>query len=153
MTEAIANGRPPVEAYFAEGERRGLRWTRLRWAVLRLIWSAGEPIGAYEAAARLKVGTRRTHTTSVYRCLHRLQEVGLVIPVCSRKRFILSPDPAVSHWGMLLCRTCRDCLAVDLSDALDGLEREIRQTGFTPRAYVIECEGICRACTEAGRSP
>lgn len=143
---AAAGGRLPVEDYLAEGARRGVIWTALRSEVLHLIWSLDRPVGAYDAAARLSGGDVRVHPTSVYRCLHCLRDAGLVIPVVSWNRYLLTPDPAVTLWGLLLCGSCGACRPVDLSGELGALEGRVKAQGHAPSTYTIECRGRCRRC-------
>jgi Fur family transcriptional regulator, zinc uptake regulator len=148
---AVIDGRPPFEIYLEEGARRGIQWTPNRRMVLHLVWSAPEPIGAYEAAARLRRTQGKIHPTSIYRSLYCLQQVGLIIPVATWKRYLLSPDPAVPLWGLLLCKGCGDCTPFALSAEFDALARKVRLERFRPSDYRIECEGVCSACSLQGR--
>lgn len=138
----------PLDDYVACGSDAGIRWTRRREAVLRLIWSARRPLGAYEVAERLGGGGRVVHPASVYRCLRCFEEAGLVLPVVTWKKHLLSPDPRVRCWGLLLCRGCGSCTAVDLSRERRALDGKLAARGFVPRAYSAESEGQCRACAE-----
>jgi Fe2+ or Zn2+ uptake regulation protein len=119
--------------------------------LLRLIWSAGAPLGAYEAATQLAVPGRSAHPASVYRLLQSFQEAGLVLPIVTWNRYLVSPDPAVRLWGLLLCRSCRSCTAVDLASEQEALDRRLEARAFAGRRCCIECEGECRACL--GRGP
>lgn len=143
---AVAAGLAPIEDYMAAGARRGLKWTEQRREVLHLLWSLGRPVGAYDAAARLSAGRAQVHPTTVYRCFHRLRNAGLVIKVFSWNRYLISPDPAASIWGLLLCKTCHDCRPIDLSHEQAGLERRAKAQGYAPSTYAVECQGRCLPC-------
>jgi Fur family zinc uptake transcriptional regulator len=145
--------RLPLEAYRLHGSEAGLRWTGTREAVLRLIWGSGKPLGAYEAAARLSSPERPVHAASVYRCLNCLSEAGLILPLLAWKKYLISPDPGVRTWGVLLCGGCGACSAVDLSGQADALHRRCAEYRFVPRAFAAECEGRCGGCTDRGGQP
>ncbi|WP_114952144.1 Fur family transcriptional regulator [Sphingosinicella terrae] len=151
MAEAGSpGGRLPLEAYLAEGERQGMIWTRMRRAVLEGAWRAGAPVGAYDLLDRLRRESGRAHLASVYRCLQALQAAGLVVPVLSWKRFLLSPDPRVRLWGLLLCDRCQTCLTIDLTSMIAQLDRRAREQNFSPGSHAIECRGRCRTCRGKG---
>ena len=143
---AVADGRLSVEDYLAEGARRGVVWTEQRYEVLLLLWNLARPVGAYDAAARLSAGKAHVHATSVYRCFHCLEGAGLVMRVVSWNRYMLIPDPAVSIWGILLCKGCGTCYPIDLSREYAGLAWRVKTQGFDPSAYTVECGGRCRRC-------
>jgi Fur family transcriptional regulator, zinc uptake regulator len=144
--DVAAGRRLPIEAYFAHGASTGLRWPQLRERLLRLIWSARRPLGAYEAAERLSRRGHRTHPTSVYRLLECFERSGLVLPVVTWNRYLLSPDPAVTLWALLLCRRCGACMAVAMAGEQEALARRIEAHGFATRRCCIECEGQCHFC-------
>lgn len=139
--------RLPIEAYRAHGASAGLQWTKPRERLLHLIWTEEKPLGAYEAADRLSGQGARAHATSIYRWMQSFEEAGLVLPIVTWNRFLLSPDPAVKLWGLLLCRGCRACIPVNLAPERPWLERTLGHRGFEARRYCVECEGQCSACT------
>jgi len=69
-----------------------------------------------------------------------------VLPVVRWKKYLLSPDPTVRCWALLLCRACRACTAVDLSHEQARVDTRLRDTGFAPRRYSVESEGRCIDC-------
>lgn len=138
--------RLPIEAYLAHGASAGLRWTELRERLLRLIWSVSAPLGAYEAAERLSARGRSAHPTSVYRWLQCFERAGLVLKIVSWNRFLLSPNPTVPLWGLLLCRSCRSCAVIDLTPESDPLDRMLAERSFSQSRRCVECEGRCQAC-------
>lgn len=138
--------RLPFESYIEEGARRGIQWTTLRKAVLRLVWQTQEPLGAYEIARRLRIGDKTFHPTAAYRCLHCLLQAGLVLPILSWKRYFLSPDPAVKLWGLLLCSSCRSCTPLPLRHEHDALTGMLRDRGFRPLLPAVEAKGSCAGC-------
>jgi Fur family zinc uptake transcriptional regulator len=148
LTHSTPNRRLPLEDYVSHGSAAGIRWTRRREDVLRLIWGAGRPLGAYEVAEQLGAGDEVVHPASVYRCLRCLEEAGLVLPVVTWKKHLVSPDPRVKGWGLLLCRHCRSCTAIDLTPERRRLDRRLAARGFAPRSCSAESEGACLTCRE-----
>jgi Fur family zinc uptake transcriptional regulator len=145
-------GRLPFDAYLTAGSEAGLRWSLMPRSVLHLLWSAAEPLGAYQAAERLSTPARRVHPTSVYRGLRALVDAGLVVPIVTWKKYLISPDPGTPRlWAALLCRSCRSCTLVEVAGGRAELERRSRRRGFAPRLCSAECEGTCRTCAGEGR--
>lgn len=149
----LSEERLPLEVYVSYGTSAGVRWTALRELVLGFLWSANKPVGVYEAASRLSKAGRATHPTSVYRCLSCLEEAGLVLPIVTWNRYMLSPDPMVTWWGVLLCSFCRSCTPFPLTEEREALGRELRARTFAPYRHSAECQGRCRRCQGAEVSP
>lgn len=144
--------RLPLDVYVSQGREAGIRWTELRLAVLRLFRDSAAPLGAYEAAARLTAQGTAIMPTSMYRCLRALDDAGLVVPIVTWRRFLLSPDPAVPLWGALLCAGCRSCTLVDLGHLHAEACRRVGAPGFRPRSWSVEAVGCCRACAARDQS-
>ena len=136
----------PFEAYLIHGESSGIRWSPHRENVLRALWNANRPMGAYEIAHVLGTSRGPKHPTVIYRCLHAFQHARLVLPIITWKRFVISPDPSTVCWGLLLCKSCRSHLPVDLTTQVVGLNTRLAERGFIPRDVSAEVEGVCRAC-------
>lgn len=148
LTLARPKRRLRFEDYVAHAAAGGLRMTERRRDVLRLIWNAARPIGAYEIAEQLGQNGASAHPAIVYRCLHRLAQAGLIIPILSWKRHVIAPVPGVGRWGVLLCSNCRACTPVDLGGEHQLLIRRVHVAGWTPRTWSAEAEGLCRACRQ-----
>lgn len=144
-----ASGRLPLEEYLSHGMTAGIRWTQIRAAVLHSLWSAGTPLGAYETAERLSKPERQVHATSVYRCLRCFADAGLVVPIVVWKKYLISPNPSVRAWGVLLCKSCGSGSTIDLSRELGPLSKALETRCFVPRIFAAECEGRCGECSGA----
>jgi Fur family zinc uptake transcriptional regulator len=150
MLAITARGRLPLELYVSRGSEAGVQWTLLRKTVLQMFWGTGSPLGAYEAAERLSSPGCRVHPTSVYRCLHCLVNARLVLPILTWKKFLISPDPDIASWALLLCRSCQSCSPVVLSDGCRELEQNLASRRFSQRIISAESQGVCRECSEQG---
>ena len=137
-----------LNTYCEIGRSRGLELTPLRMEVLTKLWEANQPMGAYGIAKELtRDGSDKAHANSVYRSLSRLAEAGLVVPIASWKRHLISPDPDQASWLVALCTNCSSlsCIpAVELGERINAI---CRDHSFANQTSYLECLGTCRACT------
>lgn len=130
---------------------RGLRFTALRKQVLRLVWDSHKPVGAYDILDSLKQDGKKAAPPTVYRALDFLIDADLVHRLDSLNAFVGCPDPSSSHRGQfLICRGCRT--VAELDDAkINSLVQDIAaDLGFSAEQQMLEIQGLCQACREAG---
>lgn len=140
------------EIYICAGSAAGIEWSPMRKALLRVLWSAVKPIGAYELAAYLRRQFGKSHPTVVYRCLEQFLDARLIVQIITWRRYLISPDPADWPWAALLCMRCKSATLIRIPGATDALARRSANLNFTPKVCWIEGEGQCRQCTVV-RSP
>jgi len=129
----------------------GLRFTALRRRVLQLVWDSHKPVGAYDILDSLKQDGKKAAPPTVYRALDFLIDADLVHRLDSLNAFVGCPDPSSSHRGQfLICRGCRT--VTELDDAkINSLVQDIAaDLGFTAEQQMLEIQGLCQACREAG---
>ena len=135
-------------------ESRGAQFTKVRRQILGLLWDSGRPTGAYELIEALKENeTRQVAPTTVYRALEFLISEGLVSKIESRNAYVPCAHPERQRSSMFFI--CNGCGAsAELED--EPLERVISevaaQIGFHTSRRVIEVEGTCTRCNEAGEA-
>lgn len=134
----------PYADYLRCGTARGIRWTMLREEVLALLWADPRPWNAYQIAGALGSGGPRPN--SVYRALKPLEEAGLILPIVSRNRHIVSPDPWARDWGVMLCASCGRAVAVRMPGQQARLRELCAARGFRPARTYVECVGRCEGC-------
>ena len=130
---------------------RGLRFTALRKQVLRLVWDSHKPVGAYDILDSLKQDGKKAAPPTVYRALDFLIDADLVHRLDSLNAFVGCPDPSSSHRGQfLICRGCRT--VAELDDAkINSLVQDIAaDLGFSAEQQMLEIQGLCQACRDAG---
>ena len=146
--EARASGPlPPLDDYHRLGEARKVSWTLHRTKILSLLWKSRKPWGAYGIAERLSRGDFKMHPNSVYRSMRILEGARLVIPVVSWSRYLISPDPGIGSWGVILCSRCRNFAVVPMADEGQWLWSVARGVGFRFRSATIECIATCVSCS------
>jgi Fur family transcriptional regulator, zinc uptake regulator len=147
---SIEHGRPPLDAYYRAFDAREVPPSMLRREILSFLWHSGAPWGVYELAARMSRDGVRTHPNSVYRSIRVLAAAGLVIPIFSWNRYLLSPDPEIRSWCLILCSWCGRVSAVAMEDEADRITSLARERGFRPERVALECKGMCPDCRSRG---
>lgn len=126
--------------------RKGLRMTRIRRKVLRLLLENGGPAKAYDLLANLD-GEGAAKPPTIYRALDFLQETGLAHKIESLNAYVACGHTSHSHSAVFLicdaCHTAEELHAVSTSEAL---AKETRHAGFHMTRAVVEVRGTCRAC-------
>lgn len=134
------------EAYISAGSDAGIQWSPMRKALLRLIWSAVRPIGAYELAAHLRRQSGKSNPTVVYRCLEQFLDARLIVQIITWRKYFIAPDPVVWPWTALLCVKCKSATLIRMPTEPDPLVGSAN-LNFTPEFCWTECEGQCRQCS------
>lgn len=141
---------PPIEEFERLGKARKVRWSPMRKRVLSFLWSSGEAWGVYGIAEGLSAGATKFHPPSVHRAVKCLVGAQLIIPIVSWSRFVISPDPAIVSWAMMICPGCRDFKIVPMVAEGERLTSLARDHGFRPERTTMECIATCRACPSGG---
>jgi Fur family zinc uptake transcriptional regulator len=130
---------------------RGLRFTKLRQQVLRLVWDSHRPVGAYDILDSLKQSGQKAAPPTVYRALGFLIEADLVHRLDSLNAFVGCPDPRSSHRGQfLICRACRTVAELDDVDIISVIQDKAAGLGFSAVHQMLEIQGLCQGCRDTG---
>lgn len=132
----------------------GTELTPLRERVLRALWSAREPVGAYELSERVgaEAGGRRIAVNSIYRVLVLFAELGLVRRVESRHAYVVARDGDPGSDMFFLCDGCGAVTAVDEPRLAALLAGQASALGFRPHHQVVEVAGQRRTCVDSAPS-
>lgn len=146
------------EALVRVAAKRGLRLTPARLRVLDILSETHRAIGAYEILNRLAAAGLGAQPPVAYRALdfligagvaHRIERLNAYI-ACSR------PEEGGDGHGhdtgacFLICNRCHMVAEIE-EPALDLAVAQAAATrGFAIRRTVLEIEGLCPACREAG---
>jgi len=130
---------------------RGKKLTPLRLRVLHALWSAKEPVGAYDLSDRVSVeaGGRRMAPNSIYHVLILFAELGLVRRVESRHAYVVARDGDPGSDMFFLCDGCGAVTAIDEPQLAALLTSQASALGFRPHHQVVEVAGQCRTCAES----
>lgn len=123
--------------------RAGVRLTRVRRHVYRLLIEAGEPLSAYEIVDRLE-GIACPKPPTAYRALECLERIGLVRKIRSISKFVaLRSGPTDAPQAFLICRTCGSAEQVAATKESIALRERAERFGFTSLDPTIELIGRC----------
>lgn len=141
-------------------QARGAQLTELRRQVLRLVLTAGVPIGAYALLDRLRADRPGAAPPTVYRALDFLLDQGLVHRVERLNAFVpcAGPEPH-AHCGhghdhphqFLICAGCGATAEICDESVSAAVAAAARDAGFSLLRSTIEVEGLCAACRAAER--
>ncbi len=133
-------------------EGRGVQMTELRRRVLELLWASGGPTSAYQLIEAIKLrDSRPVGPPTVYRALHFLMGQGLVSRIESLNAYVPCVHPERDHDCLFfICSGCR--VSVELEDPRIGglLAEDAAVLGFVATRRMVEVQGMCARCAEAG---
>lgn len=128
--------------------QQGLRPTRPRIAVYRVLAQAGDHPTAAEVERRVREDLPDISTATVYNCLEALQSVGLV-GVMNEVHRAARYDAVTARHHHLVCRSCGR--VTDLHDPeLDRLT-PADDRGFEIGDHSVHFYGLCPDCAREDR--
>lgn len=137
---------PSLEEFDRTANLRKLRWSPLRKQILALLWTTCRAWGVYGIAERLSAGGSLNHPISVHRAVKSLERAKLILPIVTWSRFVISPDPNVESWAIILCSTCKRFSVVAVPEEGRTLRTLARSQDFRPERAVVECLATCGDC-------
>ena len=128
--------------------QKGVQFTELRRAVLRLILEAESPSTAYQLLDRLKETRKGVVPATIYRVLDFLMEQRLIHKVERLNAFIPCVEAGQHHRAVqfLICRTCGHVAEIENHAVSEALEHAAEREGFHPGRAMVELDGTCAAC-------
>ena len=143
-------GRALAAAAALCAERR-LRLTPARAFVLERLLASHRAMTAYEVLDALAEVGLGSQPPVAYRALDFLVANGLAHRIERLGAFAACTHAEAAHnAGFLICRACRRVAETPLAGPSRALLDEARAAGFTIERTVMEAEGLCARCREAG---
>ena len=125
----------------------GRRMTRTRQAVLDLLERTRQPLSANKIFDQLRQENVSIDLVTVYRTLHVLKELGLVVQLDFHQEGLSRYElkEGRKHHHHIRCQTCGHI--VDLLCPLKKVTKLIeKQTQFTVDDHSLEFTGLCPEC-------
>ncbi|MEQ5226792.1 zinc uptake transcriptional repressor Zur [Proteus cibi] len=132
-------------------QKRGVRLTSQRLAVLRLIMQQPSAISAYDLLDLLRQVEPQAKPPTVYRGLEFLLEQGFIHKIESTNSYVLCHHfDDIEHTSvMLICDRCLFVTEKNSHHIENAIEILAKENGFHLRHSVIEIHGLCSQCQEA----
>ncbi|MGO1049349.1 Fur family transcriptional regulator [Crossiella sp. CA198] len=127
----------------------GLRSTRQRAAVSKLLDQVDEFRSAQEIHEELRRRGEGIGLTTVYRTLQSLAEVGELDVLRTDSGEAIYRRCSQHHHHHLVCRRCGRTVEVEGPDVEKWTERVAAEHGFGEVSHTVEIFGTCADCTRA----
>lgn len=139
-----------LNAAIAVCQLRGAQMTPLRQAVLKALWSANRPLGAYDLRDLVeKVSARQIPAPSIYRTLDFLCEQGVAVRIESRNAYVACTHPEHDHACVfLVCEACGDATEIENPKVERLIGEDAKRLGFAVKHRVVEMSGLCAPCQQ-----
>jgi Fur family zinc uptake transcriptional regulator len=128
---------------------RGVRLTKQRKSVLRLLIQADKPLSAYELLDLMRDEFSKPAPPTVYRALDFLLEQGLAHKLESLHAYVGCTHPDHPHVGQfLICDECGDVAEVEDPRIAKSLNSAGKAAGFQTKRPIVELLGTCAQCAD-----
>ena len=125
----------------------GAKLTWIRRRVLELIWSAHEPVLAYDLLKSIRVDKPNAAPPTVYRALEFLSNQKLIHKIQSLNAYTGCPHPAEPHSGLfLICTHCKEIAELEAPEISAAVLNQTEKTGFQIEHQTMEILGVCSQC-------
>ncbi|MFC6090595.1 Fur family transcriptional regulator [Saccharothrix sp. BKS2] len=126
----------------------GLRSTKQRTAVSKLLDSLGEFRSAQELHEELRKRGEGIGLTTVYRTLQSLADAGEVDVLRTDSGEAIYRRCSAHHHHHLVCRNCGRTVEVEGPAVEKWADRVAAENGFVEVSHTVEIFGTCRGCKE-----
>lgn len=124
----------------------GLRTTRQRTAVARLLDDVDDFRSAQEIHEQLRSSGEGIGLTTVYRTLQTLADAGEIDMLRTDSGEALYRRCSPHHHHHLVCRQCGHTVEVEGPTVEIWAEKVAAEHGFTDISHTVEIFGTCAAC-------
>lgn len=130
---------------------RKIQFTPVRRRVLEYLLLEHRALGAYDILERLGKDGLGSQPPVAYRALDFLVKNGFVHRIERLNAFIACSHPGRTHApAFMICRHCAAVAETRAAPAKGELGAAARAAGFRIERTVVEAEGLCPACQDAG---
>ena len=128
-------------------QRKGLKTTRERTALLDEIFSAHRHFDADDLVARMREKGKKISRATVYRTLELLHECGLVGRVrLNEEKYRYERLHKGEHHDHLMCTSCRKVIEFN-EPRIEKLQDDVcKRYGFVATSHSHQIWGLCANC-------
>ena len=137
-----------LQAAKQQCKKNGVRLTAQREAILRLIWTSHQPLGAYAIISKLtELQQKITAPPTVYRALAFLEEQRLIHRLPSVNGWIGCRCPENTHSAQfLICQSCQCTVELIAPSINTAIAQSSKDQGFWVAESSVERLGLCPNC-------
>lgn len=133
-------------------KREGLKYTKHRASIMKVISESGQPLGAEQVFIELQEKRVNVNLSTVYRTLESLASKGLIVKTSigsdTKALFELN---RMEHKHHLICMGCKKMLSVD-GCPFEEYEKLLQdKMGFNVTGHKLEIYGYCQKCRQNGK--
>ena len=128
-------------------EKKHLKFTKDRKAVLELIWKGHEPVKAYDLLKSLDKNS--FHPPLVYRALDFLLENKLIHKIEATSSYVGCSHPSSNcNCYFLICDKCRKVIEACGGDLENEVMAVAKKKSFVVQKVSLEVMGVCKSCLD-----
>ena len=127
--------------------QRGVKLTKLRETVLKLIWKNHTYVKAYDLLEELKKIDASAKPPTVYRSLDFLMENGFIHKIQSLNAFVGCSHPGEhNECYFLICKECQNIEECHSENINKFVQSTSSNNNFSANQVTLEISGICQEC-------
>ena len=128
-------------------DQRGVKLTKLRETVLKLIWKNHTYVKAYDLLEELKKIDDSAKPPTVYRSLDFLMENGFIHKIQSLNAFVGCSHPSEhNECYFLICKECQNIEECHSENINKFVQSTSSNNNFSANQVTLEISGICQEC-------
>lgn len=148
-------GKLGYDEILAELRKRGMRITKNRESILRVMLSTTSPLSLEQIQVKAREFGEAPDYTTVFRTMLQLEEMGIaqranISQSCAFYELV-DPDHHVDH---IVCTACGIVTAIADECPVEKAEKEIaKKYGYGDVTHVLEFYGTCPDCVQKRETP
>ena len=128
-------------------DQRGVKLTKLRETVLKLIWKNHSYVKAYDLLEELREIDRSAKPPTIYRSLDFLMENGFIHKIQSLNAFVGCSHPNEHNkCYFLICKECQNIEECHSKSINEFVQSTSNTNNFSANQVTLEISGICQEC-------
>ena len=130
-------------------DQRGVKLTKLRETVLKLIWKNHCYVKAYDLLDDLKKIDSSAKPPTIYRSLEFLLENGFIHKIQSLNAFVGCSHPNEhNECYFLICKECQNIEECHSENINEFVQFTSSNNNFSANKVTLEISGICQECIQ-----
>ncbi len=129
--------------------QRGVKLTKLRETVLKLIWKNHSYVKAYDLLDDLKKIDSSAKPPTIYRSLEFLLENGFIHKIQSLNAFVGCSHPNEHNkCYFLICKECQNIEECHSENINEFVQSTSSNNNFSANQVTLEISGVCQECIQ-----